>query len=550
VNTEQTATAKKGIPVPALLLFTGVFALTRLPYFLYYRIAQMNPDTAGYVMIVDQINKGFAPHLSIRTPGYPLFLKIVSFLFPTNFAVTAVQHGLSFAAGILFIWVIGVVFRERRWLATATAGAFAAFISIGWHIENDSSIMTDSLFCSLGIIFLALLILGLYRRKGLILALASAALAAAILSRPAAIALLFAFVLALIFMARNGFARRLRLSFVLPIAGILLSLMTYNALTTGSFAVSLFSEHAMISFASTFLDHHPRYGVAANEAVDRCRAALQPIDQAVLKTSWNYAELNRVNGRYYENNRMRIVEAMLAHEPPDAYDIYLKWRPLWRRMALDAIAHHPVTALKYFVSNMAAVFYANSWHQMDIYTKWRRSFGEASRWTHDFALFGDPGCSFNRRFNARAYSETLTPSGFSAFVMREDFVTSGTGRSLSDSRTRIFLEGCHQRWLRVHTLLFRNPLWILSFLVVLVFSAVRTIKTGFRHPGAFIAFLLTASAAAYGAVIALTAFPYLRYTYSLEYIYYLSPFLWPIMLGPGLRSKTGKGEVSGPPVLD
>ena len=47
-------------------------------------------------------------------------------------------------------------------------------------------------------------------------------------------------------------------------------------------------------------------------------------------------------------------------------------------------------------------------------------------------------------------------------------------------------------------------------------------------------------------VVALTAFPYLRYTYSLEYIYYLSPFFWPIMLGRELRSKTGRREGSRP----
>ena len=107
-----------------------------------------------------------------------------------------------------------------------------------------------------------------------------------------------------------------------------------------------------------------------------------------------------------------------------------------------------------------------------------------------------------------------------------------------DAPVRLF-ERWHRRLTNIHTVLFCNPAWILAFLVVLGFAAVRVLQTGFRHMGAFILFLLTVSALIYWLMIAFFSYPYPRYTYVMEFISYLSPFIWPIAVSrderPGRR---------------
>jgi len=530
-KTVSVPRTERRIPVVAFLIFLTTFTLTRLPYFLFYRIVTLDPDSAGYVQIVDQINKGFAPHLSIRTPGYPLFLKTVFAFFSSNLSVAAVQHALSLLTGLLFIGVIASVFRERPRWAILSALAFSAFISIGWHVQSDSSLMSDSLAISMMVLFLSLLILGLRRHKSLDLILASSALAASILVRPSAMSLVIAVVLAIVFMVRNGYGPRLQLSLTLPLAAILMALMGYNALTIHSFTVTSFTEHAMISFTSTFLEPDPNYGPAANEAIEQCRRALGPKERQILEVSWNPVELSWIFRKYYEQNRMRIVNAMLAHEPPEEFDLYQKWRPLWRRMAMDAVRQYPRTMLKYAFANLVLIFYDNTWHQTDVYGGWQRNFVATPLLIKDFSSFGITESSFNRRFNTRSYAETLTPLSFAHFLMRENIRFAGKAGP-PKSRWRRLFEGGHRRWLKIHGFLFRNPLWTLAFLAAFVFSMIRTIRTGFRHYGAFVLLLLTGSAAAYGVFLAFSSLPYLRYTYALEFVYYLSPFLWPIALDP------------------
>jgi hypothetical protein len=92
-------------------------------------------------------------------------------------------------------------------------------------------------------------------------------------------------------------------------------------------------------------------------------------------------------------------------------------------------------------------------------------------------------------------------------------------------------ERLHRRLISVHTVLLRNPGWTLACLAGWLFSFARLIRTGFRHRGAFTLFSLTSAALLYGFVVAVLGLPVLRYTYALEFVYYLSPLIWPIALG-------------------
>jgi hypothetical protein len=309
-------------------LFVVVFAITRIPFFLYYRSVILNPDSSGYFMIADQIGKGFLPNLSIRTLGYPVFLKIVYMIFSTSSAVAVAQHAITLVSRLLFIWAMARAFHRRPFVPLAVSGALAAHAAISMQVLSDSSFMSDSLFVSAVITTLGLLILGLARRTKALSVAASLSAAGTILVRPAGSFLVLVLALAVVFMVRNRFGRGRVIAVALPCAFVLLAQMTYNSLTAGSFYLSAFSEHEMISLTSTFLEPDASYGRVANRAIARCRSIFQQKDRLILNTSWDPEAINAVFRRYYDNNRVRIAEIFLSAEPADRYNLYLKWRPL------------------------------------------------------------------------------------------------------------------------------------------------------------------------------------------------------------------------------
>jgi hypothetical protein len=537
--------------VGAAALFVFVFATTRLPIFLFYRSILLNKDSSGYFMIADQINKGFWPNLSIRTLGYPVFLKIVYLIFSTSSAVAMVQHGITLVSRLFFIWAMARAFPRRSLVPLAVSVALAAHAAISDQVLSDSSFMTDSLFVSFVVVTLGLLILGLARRKKALFIAASLSAAGTILVRPAGVFLVLILALTFVFMVRNRFGRGGIIAVALPCAVVLLMQMTYNSLTIGTFSLSAFSEHAMISLTSTFLEPDAAYGHTANRAIARCHSTFRQKHRRILDTSWNPVAIKSVFKKYYERNRVRIDHIFLSAEPADRYNLYLKWRPLWRRMAMDALRKHPVFALKYIGSSLYAVFWTNLGKQADLYRALHKNCLSFGQWLKIISLCGVPDSSFNRRFNTHEYSSTLTPSGFARSMLPELYDKEGLLR-FADSLApdpgnepfaRVF-ERLHQSLISVHSFVFRNPGWTLALLATWVFSMARLFRTRFRHRGAFTLFLLTSSALIYGIQVAVLAFPYLRYTYCLEFVYYMSPFLWPIALGPGDApiESLGRGE--------
>jgi len=519
-------------------IFLVIFLITRLPYFLYYAGTAINRDSSGYFMIVDQMNKGFWPNLAIRTIGYPLFLKIVYLLFSTSSAVALAQHAITLVSRLFFIRAMARSFPRHPFLPIAVSLGLAGHAAISWQVLSDSSYMTDSLFISAIIVTLGLLVLGLAGRKKSHFVWASLSAAFAVLVRPAGLFLVPILGLAVVFMIRNKFGRGPLIAVILPCTAVLLSQMAYNALVIRSFALSGFTEHALISMTSTFLEPDPSYGPTANLAIERCRAAFKDRDRRVLKTSLNPRAINRVFSRYFDSNRYQISATFLAAEPKDKYNLYVEWRPLWRRMSSDALRKHTGTALKYIYSSLYRLFVSNIGRDVNLYRVLHHSRLNDMSKIKLVRQFGKPHSSFSRRFNTRAYASTLTPDGFARAMLPELYGPDGRPRVLAPARSKrgeghaaSFPERLHQRLISIHGALLRNPGWTFALLAAWLFSFIRVVRTGFRHRGAFTVFTLTSAPLLYGLLVAVLGLPILRYSYALEFVYYLSPLIWPIALG-------------------
>ena len=513
-------------------IFLFFFLISRLPFFLAYPVVAFCRDCVSYYMLVDQMAKGFWPCLSIRTIGYPLFLKLVFFFSHRNFAVVAVQHLLTLFCSLLFIYAVHRFYGRFRLISVSTGVALGVYASSSVRVRLDCTLLTDSLFANLILLSLATLLLGLGLKRKWILAAASLAMAATILVRPAGLFLVPVSILVIAFLLLSRYGRGAIVAFTLPIISSLLAMGVYNRLTLGSFAVSTFSEYSLISFTSTYLEEHPSFGLAGNEAVRACRWAVEESDLQTLASSWEYESINRILGKYYEKNRMRVVRIFLKYEPAGSFSLYLKWRPLLKQMGTYAIRRHPRIALKYLCSKFMVYFFSNRGADYDFYKRLENDFIWSRSLRKNFSGFIVPDSSFNRMFNTRSYAATLSPA-FLPFMLKEYDNPPSFERISLAKDGRVILKptiwkSLHNIWQKVYKALFRNILWTILFFLSFLYSLWRLAVTRGRHLGAFFLFLMTSSALGYGILIVLSAFPYLRYVCALEYVYYLCPILFAI----------------------
>ena len=98
--------------------------------------------------------------------------------------------------------------------------------------------------------------------------------------------------------------------------------------------------------------------------------------------------------------------------------------------------------------------------------------------------------------------------------------------------------------LKVRETVFAAKFWVFAYFAALSVAATRLVLTKGRHLGAFIAFILTISLFGASLVIALVEIGGHRYSYVLEYVYYL-----PVSVLPFLRIGRADGfETAAGPI--
>jgi hypothetical protein len=531
----------------SFLIFLLPFLVTRLPFFLNYPVVHFDPDDAGYYQLVDQMNKGFWPHPAIRTLGFPLFLKLVFLFSDRNFSVVAVQHLLTLFSCGLFIFVFYRLYGDRKFIPPLTAAALAAYATSCVHLAGDCTLLSDSLFANLVLLSLAGLAAGIGHRRGTPFLFASLAMGAAILVRPAGIFFLVVYLAVLAFLLINRLPRRTLLAFLVPFPAVLAAISLYDRLSVGTFALSTFSEHALISFASSFLEKDASLGPAAAEAVTYCRRGISDRRLQAMAQIWDYDKLRRISRRYYNDNRIMIGRIFFEHEPAGTYDLYLKWRPVWRRLALQAIRRHPRLACKYFYSVFMTHFYSERFNDVNFYVRTEEGFKDSRSLHASFSYYNisKPASFFNRRFNTAAYARTLSDD-FISFMLKEydrppafRFIRQAADGSVQLQPT--FWLRLHYAYNRMQHFLFRNGWWILVYLLAAAAALYRLFATRGRHGGAFILFLLVLAFLAYGLIVTASGYTCLRYSYVMEYVLYFCSFGWCLAWLPD-PAAAGKGE--------
>lgn len=523
------------------LIFLVPFLISRLPYFLDYPLVIFNPDYAGYYMIADQIGKGLWPQFIIRTPGFPLFLMLVFAFCQRNMAVIVAQNLVSLVTSLFMIGTLEKIGRGKtKWLAPLAAVGLAAFTTSAVHLTGDVTLMSDSLGVNFLLLAFALLIRGIYSGSRWTLGWASLAMAALVLIRPSGMFMVIIFLLVVVFLIirRRHFSKRAMLFFAVPFSALLFLVSGYNLLTIRSFTVSTFGEHALISYTSMFLEQSPRYSAAVNDVIASCRGLMSEEERRLLNESWDLRQILRVFQKYYDNNRVFIANRFIAAEDADEYALYLKWRPLWKRLALDAIRAHPAIYLKFFLATLREFITLNA-SDADFYAQLANNFLQLPSLENYFSGFAAPQAGFNRRFNRKNYVQTLTPE-FTRSLLKEysrplPLANFSVKRFHGQARVRLrptWRQRLHLGLQRLTTPLFRNLAWNAVFLLVWGWALVRLVQSRFTHRAALLYFLMGLAVLINAVMACMSGLPLLRYSYPLEFVFFLAPGFLLLLIKP------------------
>src|SRR5262245_23323837 len=327
-------------PMIAALLIVVSFIIARLPFFLHFRLVDINADYWSYLDPVQQARHGNWPIFYMRTAGYPLFLAAVLSIFQSAMAVVIAQCAVTLVAAL---GTLACFVRVDRRLAYPAAFALIGFVSSTHSVDFDTALLPESLYCSLLNLSLGILTLAVLRGGALAFVGASFAMAGCMLTRPAGFFLFGVYGLVLGWLLLRRRPRRHVLAFLLPIPIIFLAVCTYNRLMLGAFTITPFGDFSLLGVVATFIEEDPTAPASANAMVREMRDSVTPEDRAVVFTSRDIEELFPVFLKYY-GPAMYLHAGKLQGE-------YVERTRIYGRLARLSIRRHPELYLKFIVVN-------------------------------------------------------------------------------------------------------------------------------------------------------------------------------------------------------
>jgi hypothetical protein len=471
-------------------------------------------------------------------------MKFVFLFFNKNISLIAIQNLFTLLTSLFFVYVIHKAYVSTgrfKYLSLLASIGIGAFISSSIHLVSDTSVLTESIYVNFFVLFFALFIRAIHLKTRTNWILCAISMAVVILIRPSAMFLMVIAIIILFFLIKNGYKKIMGVLFIVSFVGILFLMCVYNYFTIGSFSVSTFTEHALISFTSSFLEKDQRYPSEVNEAIETCQNRVTPAQKNIIENSWDHKKLFRVLVKHYNRTRRMIFNALGAFEKEDSYNLYMKWRPFLREIAVDAIKNRPIVYFKFVYSNALMYFFYRR-GDVDFYEKLKKTYLRALNYRRNakrFSLSKDEMGSEEsgiRIYYSKEYIASLSDNFPGSFVKEycdPTYFSKIKMKKISKKEVRIeptFLQSVHQGFQSIHVFLFRSNFWVCWFLFTLIFSFTRLLRSHFSNKDAFILFIMTFSTLLHGILVSMSALGRMRLAYPMSFVYYLSLFLFPILL--------------------
>jgi len=506
------------------LILLSVFLVTRLPYFWFNPRVDLSLDSGGYLALATSFGEGKWPQLLMRTPGYPLFILLVTTCVDRWLAIIFVQNLLSFLSALFLVYS---VYRLRRPLALPAALAMCGFLGSSQVMIYDISILSESLYTSTMILLIGCLFLGMTLDRAVFFVLASALMGWAVLDRPAAsyFAVIYAVVLAYLLWNR----RRLGtiLGFVAPFPVLILSLCAYNYATAGKFVITAFAEANLAGATLLFWEPDPRLPAQMNAALEKLpetysKLGITPQELELERNSWDSAALFDLYAKAY--NRLVWSSGFGTGRRFGSGD-YIQNRNFVRDASMVAIKRHPILYAKYV-------------------------------WVNMVMFFGGIGYKYDIQSSLEYRATGPIPSEVRASDLTKDEVrpvappaaAPGRGVEITDeSALEVFMRKRRLAWQGFHGIVFENVAWSWAYLAVTVLSLAQLVRSRGRHLGAFLMVVVTLIPLGASLVVCMFEVALDRYSYPTQFVYYLSVALVPLLWLGGGRGQNAAGHAPDRP---
>lgn len=490
------------------LILLAVFLITHLPFFWYYPAVGLSQDSSSYLDIVNTLRDGKWPHFIFRTPGYPLFVWLVTAFIDRWLAVILVQTLLSLASALSLVYA---VFRMSRPLALPAAIAMCGFLGSAQVLFYDISLLSDSLYTSCIIFSVSFLILALNAGKAAHFSSVSALMALAILVRPAGLYLVVIYVLVLAYLLWNRCPRHAVLAFAAPFPAIILAFCAYNCATLGEFVISPFAEANYAGATVLFWESDPRLPPLVNDVLRQLpesyrEQGITREDLNAVRTSWDTDSLFEIYTKAY--NRM-IWSAGWGSGTKFGADTYLHNRRYIKEVSMMAIRRHPVLYAKYVWVNMV-MYFKGVGYKFDIYASLMyRTRGHLTGETQAY------------------YAGDENPRPGTALAASAN--PAGGDESPGHSQVEHLLRESQLAWQSWHGWIFQTTLWSWAYFAMLGLSIVQLARCRGRRPGPFLVCALALIPVGASLVVCLVETATDRYSYPTQFVYYLSVALAPLL---------------------
>jgi hypothetical protein len=319
------------------LLFTPVFWVFRVPYYLFVPIIRIDPDTFQYANLAWQMDMGLWPKFGWLPPIYPVFIYVMGKLGIGLWGMALMQSLIAFLSGLLLVYAVSTVNRICAIaLSVMLIFYFGTFNCIAYQ---DASILTESLYSSSIVAIAALMILALSSQWRGYLSLLSLALTAPILLRPNGLAYVAVFLA--FFGAVVVWKRDVRLLYhALPFVAVMLLVSAYNVATMRTpvpFRIGLHvnggSEASVDSSAQAMMLW---YGVSKEDSTFRAFQSLSPAGplegtvvypEAFRGKVWAMLDVKVQSGDLlYRSNLLKGHTQYVAMPPPFQIMTASDWR--------------------------------------------------------------------------------------------------------------------------------------------------------------------------------------------------------------------------------
>jgi len=492
----------------SLIIFTFFFVIYRLWFFLDYPLVAVHPDSGSYYAMSEQITNKILPEIGVRPPIYPIFLSVVFYLSNSLYSMVFFQTILSYLSGLVLLYSLYLFNRFTALVACVVLLAYYFSLQV---IEHETAMLSESLYTSLLILSFGTLFIGLLKNKGYLLAASSILMALVILTRPAGLFLVVPFFIITVWIYLKN--KNFLFPFIIPFILLLSLTSLYNFNKVKAFTPTTWGEANLAVATFLIWEENDKYSDSVNNDIRRIKAILnnrldsQNKNINLLNNSWDH---NVLSGIFVESFNGQALD-IATNISNDNYGV--NSRKLIRKISFDSIFNNPIIYSK-FVITMLINYYKPA-AELDI-----RQYLMNRVWT---LYIVKPYSSANTEGVYKRMIKEFNGNEINKKIIINDY-NINSNIYLSD-RIVIPAESSFKPYLilqKFRKIIFENWFWPCCIFVGFFVSLVILIKSKFNDLNSFVLFLLCISSISSALVVSLVEYSQPRYSYPMEWTYYLA----------------------------